>query len=139
MRRLAAALAVLKSLLVKWHVMPASTAQVGLEGEIIRVARGNMFETLEPPEQLVPRRWPLLMYGTYCVVGLVFVILGVRRHGLSQPIHLALSCVMFSLSLMWLAATLKSGTALTNRKARFRNAILLLLLMALNSLSLIRP
>jgi hypothetical protein len=78
------------------------------------------------------------MYGTYCLAGLVFVILGVRRHGLSQPVHLALSCVMFSLSLMWLVATLKSGTPLTSRKAGFRNAILLLLLTALNSLSLIR-
>lgn len=97
-----------------------------------------MFETLEPPEQSVGRRWALLMYGTYCLVALVFVILGVRRHGLSQPAHLALSCVMFFLSLMWLVTTLRAETPLNGRKARFRNMILVLLLMALNFLSLSR-
>lgn len=99
---------------------------------------GRMFETLEPAEQPVARRWPLLMYGTYCFAGIVFVILGVRRHGLSEPAHLALSSVMFFLSLMWFITTLKSGTPVTNRKYGFRTMILLLLLMALQSLSLLR-
>jgi hypothetical protein len=97
-----------------------------------------MFETLEPPKQLVARRWPLLMYGTYGLAALMFIILGLRRHGLSQPAHLALSFVMFSLSLMWFVATLKSGPLLSGRKDGFRNLILLLLLMALESLSLFR-
>jgi hypothetical protein len=42
-----------------------------------------MFEALDPQEQTVARRWPLLMYGTYAAGGLVFLVLGVRRHGLS--------------------------------------------------------
>jgi hypothetical protein len=37
-----------------------------------------VFETLEPPEQIVARRWPLLMYSTYGLGGLVFAILGVQ-------------------------------------------------------------
>jgi hypothetical protein len=97
-----------------------------------------MFETLERTEQLVARRWPLLMYGTYGLVGLVFIILIVRRHGLSRPADLALSCAMFSLSLVWLWTTLKSGIPVDSRKARFRSAALVLLLLALNSLSLFR-
>jgi hypothetical protein len=88
-----------------------------------------MFETLEPPEQIVALRWPLLMYGTYGLGGLVFVILGVRRHGFSQPISLAISCVMFCLSLTWLVTTLRSGSPPSHR-FRFRNIILVLLLMA---------
>jgi hypothetical protein len=95
-----------------------------------------MFETLERPERPVEYRWLLLMfYGTYCLVGLMSGTLSVRRHGLSQPTHLALSCAMFFLSLMWLVATLRSGTHLSSRKAGFRNIIILLLFLALNMLS----
>jgi hypothetical protein len=98
-----------------------------------------MFETLEPPERPVENRWLLLMfYSTFCLVGLVSGTLSVRRHGLSQPTHLALSCSMFFLSLMWLVATLRSGSPLPSRKAEFRNIILLLLFLALNTLSLPR-
>jgi hypothetical protein len=50
-----------------------------------------MFETVEP----VARRWPLLMYGTYCFAGLAFVVISVSRHGFSQPVRLVLSGVMF--------------------------------------------
>ena len=97
-----------------------------------------MFETLEPPEQFVARRWLLLMYGTYCLGGLGFVFLDVRRHGFTPPVHLSFSCVMFSLSLMWLVTTLKSGTPVTSRKAEFRNMALLLLLAAVDSLWMLR-
>jgi hypothetical protein len=97
-----------------------------------------MFETLEPSEQPVKYRWLLLMfYGTYCLVGLVSGTLSVRRHGLSQPAQLALSCALFLLSLMWLVATLRSGTSLSSRKAGFRNIILLLVFLALNFLSML--
>jgi hypothetical protein len=89
-----------------------------------------MFETLEPPEQIVAHRWPLLTYGIYSLAGLVFAILGVRRHGFSQPVSLAIACVMFFLSLTWLVTTLRSRSPLTNRKVGFRNILLLLLLMA---------
>jgi hypothetical protein len=97
-----------------------------------------MFETLEPPLRLVPRRYPILLYGIYCLMGLMFLVLGVRRHGFSQPAHLALSCVMFCLSLVWLIGALKSESPLTNHKAGLRNLILLLLLVAHNFLSLFR-
>jgi hypothetical protein len=94
-----------------------------------------MFEILEPPERAAEPRWLFLMsYGTLCLVGLVSVTLSVRRHGLSQPSHLAFSCSMFFLSLMWLVATLRLRTALSSRKAGFRNIILLLLFLALNTL-----
>lgn len=89
-----------------------------------------MFDTLEPPEQAVARRWPLLIYGTYAVGGLVFLILGLRRHGFSQPFGLAVSVAMFLLSLTWLVTTLRSTTPITNRHFGVRNMILILLLMA---------
>jgi hypothetical protein len=97
-----------------------------------------MFETLEPSERPLKYRWLLLMfYGTYCVVGLVFGALSVMRHGLSQPAHLALSFALFLLSLTWLVAALRSGTSLSNRQAGFRNIILLIVFLALNSLSML--
>jgi len=89
-----------------------------------------MFETIEPPEQLVGRRWPLLVYGTYSLVGLVLLGLGVRRHGFSQPFGLAIAAVMFTLSVAWLVTTLRSSSPLTSRRFGIQNAILLLLLMA---------
>jgi|SRR3954470_24561076 hypothetical protein len=97
-----------------------------------------MFETMEPSERPPKYRWLLLMfYGTYCVVGVEFGVLSVVRHGLLQPAHLALSFGLFLLSLMWLVATLRSGTSLTNRQAAFRNIILLIVFLALNSLSML--
>ena len=96
-----------------------------------------MFDTLEPPEQIVARRWPLLMYGTYALAGLLFAIVGVRKHGLSQPFSLAIACVVFFLSLTWLVLTLKSESPLTNRKFSVRNIILILLLMAHQTPSLL--
>lgn len=94
-----------------------------------------MFETLEPSEQPVKYRWLLLVfYGTYCLAGLLSGTLSVRRHGLSQPAHLALSCALFFLSLMWLVATLRSGTSLSSRKVVLRNTVLLSVFLALNSL-----
>lgn len=89
-----------------------------------------MFETLDPQEQTVPRRYPLLMYSTYTVVGLVFLILGVRRHGISQPFRLVVGAAMFLLSLTWLITTLRSSVPLTGRSFGVRNFILILLLLA---------
>jgi hypothetical protein len=97
-----------------------------------------MFEALEPAEEIVPRRWPFLMNGTYGLVGLVFVLLVVRRHGLSQPVTLAIACAMCALSLTWLVTTLRSGSSLTNRKLRLRNIIMLVLIGAIQVLSLSR-
>jgi hypothetical protein len=89
-----------------------------------------MFETLEPPEQTVARPWSLLMYGASGLAGLVFVVLGVRRHGFSQPVALVTACAMFFLSLACFLTTLRSATPLTNRRVAIQNFVLLLLLMA---------
>lgn len=77
----------------------------------------------------------LMFYSSFCLLGLVSGTLSVRRHGISQPTHLALSCAMFFLSLMWLVATLRSATPLSSRKVALHNIILLVLFLALNSLS----
>jgi len=89
-----------------------------------------MFETLEPPEQTVARRWPLLMYSTYALGGLVFLIFGVRRHGFSQPFRLAVGGVMLILSLAWLVTTLRAKSPMTSRNFGVRQMILIVLLMA---------
>ena len=89
-----------------------------------------MFDTLEPPEQEVSRRWLLLMYGTYALGGLVFITLGLRRHGVSQPFRLAVGTAMFLLSVTWLVTGLRSTSPMTNRQFGVRNMILILLLMA---------
>jgi len=89
-----------------------------------------MFETLEPPEQVVARRWPFLLYGSCLFAGLGYVIVGLRRHGFSQPISLAIGCLMFFLSLTWLVTTLRSRLSLTNREFGFRIIILTILNMA---------
>jgi hypothetical protein len=97
-----------------------------------------MFETLEPPERPVEHRWLLLLfYGAYCLLGLVDGSLTVMRHGFSQPSRLALSCTLFVLSLMWLVATLRSGASLSSRKVGLRNTVLLLVFLALSSLSML--
>jgi hypothetical protein len=89
-----------------------------------------MFERLEPPEQPVARRWPLLMYGTYSLIGILFLLLGVLRHGLSQPFSLAIAAIMVVLSLVWLVMTLRSKSPLSGRTFSVRMIALLLLLMA---------
>ena len=89
-----------------------------------------MFETSDPQEQTVARRWPLLMYSTYAVVGLVFLILGVRRHAFSQPFRLIVGAAMFLLSLTWLTTTLRSSVPLSVRSFGVRNIILIFLLTA---------
>ena len=89
-----------------------------------------MFETLDPGEQAVARRWPLLLYGIFAVAGLVFLILDVPRHGFSHPFGPAVAIAMFLLSLVWLVTTFRSTSAITNRSVGVRNIILILLLMA---------
>ena len=91
-----------------------------------------MFESLEPPEQRVSRRWPLLFYGFYAFAGIVFLVLGVNRHGFSHPFSLAIDALMFFLSLTWLMTTLRSGTEATSRHFKLRVIILILLLLAHN-------
>ena len=88
-----------------------------------------MFETLDSPlDRTVNRRWPILEYSTFAVVGLLFLIQGVRRHGFSQPFQLVGLTVMVLLSLTWLVTTLRSTVPLTLRNVRFPHYILLSLL-----------
>ena len=89
-----------------------------------------MFETLEAPEHLVARRWPLLTYGTYSLIGTVLFVLGMRRHGFSQPFRLAIAGIMGVLSLVWFITTLRSKSPLPIRRFGIQHIILLLLLMA---------
>jgi hypothetical protein len=88
-----------------------------------------MFETLEPPQQMLARRWPLLMYGAYCVAGLGLAVLSVRRHGFSQPVGLVTACAMFFLSLFCFSSTLRSAASLTKRKDLVQGVLLLLIMM----------
>lgn len=97
-----------------------------------------MFETSEPPEHVVDRRWQLLFYGVFLLAGLVYVVFGLRRHGFSQPISLAIGVVMFFLSLTWVVTTLRSTYLLTNREFGVRVVALVLLQMAQELPSLFR-
>jgi hypothetical protein len=87
-----------------------------------------MFETLEPREQVVGRQLPLIVYGTYCLVGLVFLVLGVRRHGFAQPFGLGIAALMFLLSLAWFVMAFRAESPMSNRTVRIRTFVLLLLL-----------
>jgi hypothetical protein len=70
------------------------------------------------------------MYGTYSLAGFVFFVLGVRRHGFSQPFSLVIAAVMLVLSLAWFVTTWRSRSPLTSRRIGIHNVILLVLLMA---------
>lgn len=85
-----------------------------------------MFESLDPLERTVDRRLPLLVYSTYAVVCLFFLILEVRGHGVSQPFWLIVLAAAFLLSLTWLATTLRSTVPQTYREVHVRGIILLL-------------
>jgi hypothetical protein len=87
-----------------------------------------MFDSLErPPDEPLARHWPILFYGLYCLVGLESFSLDVLRHHFAHPVALAVSCVMFFLSLTWLVTTLKSRSPLTNRSIRFPFMVLIVL------------
>jgi ankyrin repeat protein len=85
-----------------------------------------MFESLDPLERTVDRRLPLLIYSTFAVVSLLFLILEVRRHGFSQPFWPVVLAAVFLLSLTWLVTTLRSTVALTYREVHVRYIILAL-------------
>ena len=88
-----------------------------------------MFETLEPPEQRVARRWALLMFGTYSLLGLVELLAVLKRGGLTQPFSLAIAASTLVLSFVWLVMTLRSRSPLSSRSFLIRFSVLLLLLM----------
>ena len=89
-----------------------------------------MFETLDQlvPEVMVNRRWRLLIYGTYCLLGLVFAVLSVRRHGFLRPVGFVNACAMLFLSLTFFFGTLRSATP-RKRKHVVQMSLLLLTMM----------
>ena len=95
-----------------------------------------MFETLEAPEELVARPWPLLLYGTYTLAGICFVILGVWRHGLSRPFNLKIAAIVLVLPLLWLVMTLRERSPVSSRSFVVRSNILLVLVTAHNILTI---
>jgi ankyrin repeat protein len=66
------------------------------------------------------------MYSTWAVVGLLFLILEVRKHGFSQPFWLVVLAAVFLLSSTWLVTTLRLTVLPTWREVRVRHIILLL-------------
>ena len=93
-----------------------------------------MFETLEPSQRRVARGWPLLVYGFYGLVSLLFVIPDLRRHSFSRVFSLALAAVTFFLSLVWFVTALISKPPVTDRRLLSRSQILLLLLFAADTI-----
>jgi uncharacterized membrane protein len=90
-----------------------------------------MFETLEdrfenskPP---LDRGDPILMYSLYVVVGLFYLIEGVRRH---HPFGAVVGVVVFILSLIWMITTVRSPVPATRRDLWVRGQIVIWILMA---------
>ena len=90
-----------------------------------------MFETLEdmreksrPP---LDRGDPILIYGMYVVVGLFYLIEGIRRH---HPFGAVVGAVVCLLSLTWLITTIRSPALVTRRDLWVRSQIVLCILMA---------
>jgi len=81
-----------------------------------------MFETLDSQEQPVARWYPLLLYSTYGVAGLAFLIEGVLRH---HPLGLITGLLMFLLSSIWLISVIKSPGTVDRRGLRLRRIVLL--------------
>ena len=99
-----------------------------------------MFETLDSRlDQTVDRRWPLLMYGAWAVMGLSVLILGWRKHGFSQPFQLVIPAAMLLLSWTWLVTTLGSEVPPTRRQNRVRYIFLLLLMMTEDYIGTVLP
>ncbi len=93
--------------------------------------RENMFETLEDMREKsqgpLDRRWPLLMYSMDVIVGLVYIIDGMRRH---QPFGVLVGAVVFLLSLIWLITTIRSPVRARRRDVWVRCQIVVWILMA---------
>ena len=90
-----------------------------------------MFETLEDisekSKRPLDRRWPHLMYSTYILVGLSFLIEGVRRHA---PIGAVVGAVLLLLSLIWLITTVRSPVPVTRHDVWVRGQIVMCILLA---------
>ena len=84
----------------------------------------DAFEKSKPP---LDRGYPILTYSMYVVVGLFYLIEGVRRH---HPFGAVVGAVVLLLSLIWLITTIRSPAPVTRRDYWVRGQILLGILMA---------
>jgi hypothetical protein len=84
----------------------------------------DAFEKSKPP---LDRGYPILLYSMYVVVGLFFLIEGVRSH---HPFGAVVGAVVLLLSLIWLITTIKSPVPVTRRDFWVRGQIVIWILMA---------
>jgi ankyrin repeat protein len=90
-----------------------------------------MFETLEdkfeksqPP---LDRRWPIVLFTAGAVVGLVYLMEGVRRH---DPLGAVVGAVVSLLFLIWLMTTVRSPVPVSRRDFWVRSRIVVWILFA---------
>ena len=90
-----------------------------------------MFETLEDMREKSQRPmdpfWPLLMYSMDAVLGLLYIITGMRRH---QLFGVLVGAVVFVLSFIWSITTIRSPVRVSRRDVWVRGQIVICILMA---------
>jgi hypothetical protein len=90
-----------------------------------------MFETLEDmrekSQRPLGRGTALIMYSFDFVLGLLYIISGMRRH---QSLAVLVGAVVFLLSLIWLVATIRSPVRVSRRDVRVHGQIVICILMA---------
>jgi hypothetical protein len=90
-----------------------------------------MFETLEDmrekSQRPLGRGTALIMYSFDFVLGLFYLISGMRRH---QSLAVLVGAVVFLLSLIWLVATIRSPVRVSRRDVWVRGQIVICILMA---------
>jgi hypothetical protein len=90
-----------------------------------------MFETLddmrEKSQRPLGRGTALIIYSFDFVVGLFYIISGMRRH---QSLAVLVGAVVFLLSLVWLVAAIKSPVRVSRRDVWVRGQIVICILMA---------
>lgn len=90
-----------------------------------------MFETLEDmrekSQRPLGRGTALFVYSLDFIVGLFYIISGLRRH---QSLAVLVGAVVFLLSLIWLVATIGSPTRVSRRDVWVRGQIVICILMA---------
>ncbi|HXJ88056.1 MAG TPA: hypothetical protein VMS18_14640 [Candidatus Binatia bacterium] len=90
-----------------------------------------MFETLEDlrekSQRPLGRGTALLMYSFDFVVGLFYIVSGMRRH---QSLAVLVGAIVFLLSLIWLVATIRSPVQVSRSDVWVRGQIVICILMA---------
>ena len=84
----------------------------------------DAFEKSKPP---LDRGDPILVYSLYVVVGLFYLIEGVRRH---HTFGAVVGAVVILLSLIWLIKTIRSPVPVTRHDLWVRGQIVICILMA---------